>query len=96
MLSELEAFAQLTSKNSYCVVFDTIVEDMPNNNFTDSSWGKGNNPKIAVREYLRLLQDHGCIASDGAPLAFVRYGRKHQQQTADYRCAQFRHARWPV
>ena len=38
---------------SYCVVYDTIVEDMPEGSFPDRSWDKGNNPKTAVREYLK-------------------------------------------
>lgn len=29
VLAELEAYAGLTSQNSYCVVFDTAIEDMP-------------------------------------------------------------------
>jgi cephalosporin hydroxylase len=70
VLAELEAYAPLTSRHSYCIAFDTIVEDMPENNFPDRPWGKGNNPKTAVREYLRRLQDDGRTASDGAPLAF--------------------------
>ena len=53
VLAELEAYAPLTSINSYCVVFDTIVEDLPNDMFTDRPWGVGNNPKTAVWEYLK-------------------------------------------
>lgn len=53
VLAELEAYAPLTSANSYCVVFDTLVEDLPNDMFTDRPWGVGNNPKTAVWEYLR-------------------------------------------
>jgi len=53
VLSELKAYAPLVSKGSYCVVFDTIIEDMPENSFPDRPWGKGNNPKTAVWEYLR-------------------------------------------
>lgn len=53
VLAELEAYAHLTSKGSYCVVFDTIVEDMPADMFPDRPWGPGNNPKTAVWEYLR-------------------------------------------
>jgi len=53
VLAELEAYAPLTSKGSYCVVFDTIVEDMPADMFTDRPWGPGNNPKTAVWEYLK-------------------------------------------
>ena len=53
VLAELKAYASLTSKNSYCVVFDTVVEDMPAGMFPNRSWGKGNNPKTAVWEYLK-------------------------------------------
>lgn len=53
VLAELEAYAPLTSVGSYCVVFDTIVEDIPSAKFTDRPWGAGNNPKTAVWEYLK-------------------------------------------
>ncbi len=53
ILAELEAYAPLTSVGSYCVVFDTIVEDMPADMFPDRPWGPGNNPKTAVWEYLK-------------------------------------------
>ena len=53
VLAELQAYAPLTSKNSYCVVFDTVVEDMPEDLFPDRPWGPGNNPKTAVWEYLK-------------------------------------------
>jgi four helix bundle protein len=70
VLAELEAYAPLTSVGSYCVVFDTIIEDMPEGSFPDRPWGKGNNPKTAVWEYLRCLKGEGRKASDGAPLNF--------------------------
>lgn len=53
VLAELEAYAPLTSKGSYCVVFDTLIEDMPANMFIDRLWGSGDNPKTAVWEYLK-------------------------------------------
>ena len=53
VLAELGAYAPLTSAGSYCVVFDTIVEDMPAEMFQDRPWGPGNNPKTAVREFLK-------------------------------------------
>jgi cephalosporin hydroxylase len=53
VLAELEAYAPLTSVGSYCIVFDTIVEDMPKAMFSDRPWGPGNNPKTAVWEYLK-------------------------------------------
>jgi cephalosporin hydroxylase len=52
-LAELDAYAPLTSVGSYCVVFDTIIEDLPAEKFQDRPWGPGNNPKTAVREYLK-------------------------------------------
>lgn len=52
-LAELEAYAQLTSIGSYCVVFDTLIEDMSEGAYPDRSWGVGNNPKTAVWEYLK-------------------------------------------
>jgi cephalosporin hydroxylase len=53
VLAELEAYAPLTSVGSYCVVFDTVVEDMPASMFPDRPWGPGNNPKTAVWNYLK-------------------------------------------
>lgn len=53
VLAELEAYAPMTSINSYCVVFDTFVEDMPSDLFPDRPWDVGDNPKTAVQEYLK-------------------------------------------
>ena len=52
VLAELEAYAPLASVGSYCCVFDTVVEDMPDDMFPDRPWGRGNNPKTAVWTYL--------------------------------------------
>jgi len=53
VLEELKAYAPLTSVGSYCVVFDTLVEDMPKGFYKDRPWDKGDNPKTAVFEYLK-------------------------------------------
>jgi cephalosporin hydroxylase len=53
VLAELKAYAPLVSMGSYCVVFDTIIEDLPKTMFPDRPWGPGNNPKTAVWEYLK-------------------------------------------
>jgi len=53
VLAELEAYAPLISVGSYCVVFDTLIEEMPAEMFPDRPWGPGDNPKTAVREYLK-------------------------------------------
>lgn len=57
VLAELEAYAPLTSVGSYCIVFDTIVEDLPKEMYPDRPWGPGNNPKTAVWEYLRTHRE---------------------------------------
>ena len=53
VLAELHGYAPLTSVGSYCVVFDTLVENMPEEMFADRPWGPGNSPMTAVREYLK-------------------------------------------
>ncbi len=52
VLAELDAYAPMASVGSYCVVFDTIIEDLPKDLFPDRPWGPGNNPKTAVWKYL--------------------------------------------
>ena len=70
VLAELIAYAPLTSKGSYCAVFDTIIEDLPTDMYPDRTWAPGNNPKTAVWEYLRLLKENDCKAEDGDVLSF--------------------------
>lgn len=70
VLAELEAYAPLTSSGSYCIVWDTGVEDLPEGFCKDRPWDKGNNPKTAVWEYLRRIQEEGRLAADGGKLAF--------------------------
>ncbi|UPH89137.1 cephalosporin hydroxylase family protein [Synechococcus sp. NB0720_010] len=52
VLAELNAYADLVSVGSYCIVFDTVVEDLPAGSFPDRPWDVGNNPKTAVHEWL--------------------------------------------
>lgn len=80
VLAELQAYAGLVTLGSYCVVFDTFVEDMPDDYvWTDRPWGKGNNPKTAVWEWLRdhpefqidkSIEDRLLVTS--APDGFLR------------------------
>ncbi|HYE32342.1 MAG TPA: cephalosporin hydroxylase family protein [Methylomirabilota bacterium] len=53
VLRELQLYGKLVTKGSYLVVFDTVVEDMSKDFFPDRPWDVGDNPKTAVREYLR-------------------------------------------
>jgi cephalosporin hydroxylase len=52
VLGELNAYAPLVTPGSYCVVFDTFVEDMPASFFADRPWDVGDNPKTATLAWL--------------------------------------------
>lgn len=52
VLAELSIYAPLVNIGSYCVVFDTLIEDLPSGSFPDRPWDKGDNPKTAVRDFL--------------------------------------------
>jgi cephalosporin hydroxylase len=53
VLAELNAYAPLTSLGSYCIVFDTIIEDMATDVFHNRPWAIGNNPKTAVWDFIK-------------------------------------------
>lgn len=57
VMGELQAYAPLVSVGSYCVVFDTFVEDMPPGFFKDRPWDVGNNPKTAVWKFLEAHKE---------------------------------------
>jgi cephalosporin hydroxylase len=64
VMSELNAYSSLVSKNSYLIVFDTAVEDLPDDfDWGDRPWGKGNNPKTAVWEFLKTHKEFEIDAS---------------------------------
>lgn len=53
VMDELRIYSSFVSEGSYIVVFDTIVEDLPEGYFSQKRpWGVGNNPKTAVHEFL--------------------------------------------
>lgn len=52
VLAELRAYAPLVSEGSYCVVFDTVIEDLPEDFYPQHPWNVGNNPKTAVWDFL--------------------------------------------
>lgn len=68
VLQELRLYAPLVSQGSYCIVFDTIVEDLPEGFGPSRPWGKSNNPKTAVFQYLKELDAQSVVANDGERL----------------------------
>jgi len=53
VLDELRAYAPHVTKGQYLVVSDTVVEDMPKQEHRPRPWGPGDNPKTALRAYLK-------------------------------------------
>ncbi|MBI1172831.1 cephalosporin hydroxylase [bacterium] len=52
VLAELQAYAPMVTPGSYCIVFDTVVEDLPKELSFDRPWGPGANPKTAIHAWL--------------------------------------------
>jgi len=59
---ELELYSPLVPAGGYLVVFDTLIENLPND-FPDRPWSRGNNPMTAVRSFL-AKNDRFTVASD--------------------------------
>ena len=79
VLGELDAYAPLVTPGSYCVVFDTFVDDMPPKFFADRPWDVGDNPKTAVRAWLPKHPEfeidtdfEACLQVTVAPSGFLR------------------------
>lgn len=79
VLAELQAYAPLVSPGGYCIVFDTAVENMPEDFYVDRPWGKGDNPMTAVGKYLDSNPEFaidteldGKILIGNAPNGFLR------------------------
>jgi cephalosporin hydroxylase len=53
VLKELGNYAPFVTEGSYVVVFDTVVEDLPDNYLPGRPWGRGDNPRTAVYEFLK-------------------------------------------
>ncbi|QLH05793.1 cephalosporin hydroxylase family protein [Nitrosopumilus ureiphilus] len=56
VLAELKAYSKLVKKGSYMIVFDTVIQDIPNKyskKLLKGNWSKTDNPKTAVHEFLK-------------------------------------------
>jgi len=70
VLNELKAYAPLVSKGCYCIVCDTSIENWADDMISDRPWGKGNNPKTAVWEYLDYLENNNNQSENGEIFKF--------------------------
>ena len=79
VMAELDAYAPLVAPGCYCVVFDTFVQDVPEDVFANRPWGPGNNPKTAVHEFLKMHSEfeidtamHNKLQVTVAPDGYLR------------------------
>jgi len=70
VLAELELYAPLVSADSYCIVFDTVIEHLPDGLFANRPWSRGNSPLTAVQRFLAKLESEIIRAADGKRLRF--------------------------
>ena len=70
VLAELELYAPLVSADSYCIVFDTVIEHLPDGLFANRPWSRGNSPLTAVQRFLAKLESEVIRAADGKRLRF--------------------------
>ena len=52
VLAELRAYSPLVHAGGHLIVFDTAIEDAPEDQWPDRPWGRGNSPGSAVRAFL--------------------------------------------
>jgi cephalosporin hydroxylase len=79
VLAELRLYSKLVPKDSYIVVFDTVLEYVRDKNAAERPWGVGNNPLTAVRQFLtetdRFVVDQaveGKLLLTVAPEGYLR------------------------
>ena len=57
VLNEMKLYSKFVTEDSYMLVFDTVVEDLPVDIYNNRPWGVGDNPKTAVWEFLKDNDD---------------------------------------
>lgn len=79
VLQELRLYSPLVTPGSYLVVFDGIIEDMPEEYITDRPWGRGNNPLTAIQQFLLEQPDfqpdqaiESQLLITAAPMGYLR------------------------
>jgi cephalosporin hydroxylase len=53
VLKEMQLYSPLVTRGSYMIVFDTVIDDIPKSFFKNKPWSKNNNPKSAIKEFLK-------------------------------------------
>jgi cephalosporin hydroxylase len=79
VLRELQLYSPLVTKESYLVVFDTVIETIPEVSRADRPWRPGDSPLSAVHDFLKTTDrfevDHAIDAKlqiSVAPSGYLR------------------------
>lgn len=77
VLQELNLYGPMVSPGCYMIVFDTLIEELPDRLSADRPWGRGNNPLTAIQAFLetaseRFEVDH--LVSDRLLITAARDG----------------------
>lgn len=70
VLAELERYAPLVDVGSYIVVFDTVIEFMPEDAYPNRPWGIGDNAYTAVKAFLEASEAGQIKDADGRAMKF--------------------------
>ncbi len=70
VLGELERYASMVSVGSYIVVFDTIIEFMPEDAYPNRPWSVGNNAFTAVKAFMEAVDAGRIKDKDGHQMRF--------------------------
>jgi cephalosporin hydroxylase len=83
VLAELYAYTPLVNLGSYCLVLDTVIDDLPPELFPNRPWGPGNSPRTAVREFIEKNSQfeieesiENTLMITGAPSGYLKRIRK--------------------
>jgi cephalosporin hydroxylase len=52
VLAELRLYSQIVDRGSYIIVYDSVIDLLPAEDFRDRPWGPGNNPRTAIHAFL--------------------------------------------
>lgn len=70
VLAELERYAPMVDVGSYLVVFDTVIEFMPEDAYPNRPWGVGDNAYTAVQAFLQAVGEGKITDRQGREMAF--------------------------
>lgn len=79
VFNELIAYAPCVGVGSYCVVWDTGIEELPADFYRNRPWGRGNNPMTAVHKFMRWMKEDRVTDKNGIAVRYKIDKSIHQK-----------------